>query len=288
MNPRENDGAGDGGNGAGQVAQGRDHVRSIERGFAVLLAFDADLPNPTLAQLADATGLSRPAVRRIVLTLQRLGYVANEGSRWRLTPRVLTIGQHYAATHDIVEIVQPHLSRLAERTKESASLAQLDDTDVVYVARVNVRRVLSLNVDVGTRLPAHATAMGRVLTAHADADIVDRIIDEVGLPALTHRTVTDPIRFRDVLHEVRRLGYAVVDGELEEGFLSAAVPVHDAQGKVVAALAYSTSRGRRTPEEVEHDVVPILLETATEIARDVELVMGRRRTLEPGPRTNFS
>ncbi|MGH3585059.1 MAG: helix-turn-helix domain-containing protein, partial [Pseudonocardia sp.] len=127
----------------------RDYIQSIERGFAVLLAFDADRPNPSLAELATATGLSRPAVRRILLTLQRLGYVRGEGPRWRLTPRVLSIGQHYSGSHAMIEIAQPHLLALAEGTQESASLAALDGTEVVYVARVPVRRIMSINVSIG-------------------------------------------------------------------------------------------------------------------------------------------
>lgn len=265
----------------------RDYIQSIERGFAVLLAFDADMPNPSLAEIATRTGLSRPAVRRILLTLQRLGYVANNGTRWELSPRVLTIGQHYAASHGIVEISQPHLLRVAERTGESASIAQLDGIDVVYVARVHARRVLSLNVDIGTRLPAHATSMGHVLAAHAKASVVDRIVDEGGLPALTSRTITDPVAFRDALHEVRRLGYALVDGELEDGFLSAAVPIRDTKGVVVAALAYSTSRGRRTPEEVVGEAVPVLLEVAEDIGRDLALIENRSAALAPAPRDGF-
>jgi IclR family pca regulon transcriptional regulator len=261
----------------------RDIIQSIERGFAVLLAFDADLPTASLADLAAKTGLSRPAVRRILLTLQRLGYVEGVGGRWSLTPRVLTIGAHYAATHGIVEITQPHLLRIVELTGESASFAQLDGLDVVYVARVHARRVLSHNVDIGTRLPAHATSMGRVIAAFARADVVDRIIDG-GLQALTPRTVTDPIAFRDLLHDVRHQGYAIVDGELEEGFLSAAVPVRDAQGQVVGALAWSTSRGRHTPEEVVRDAIPVLLEGAEAISADLQVVSARPRLLPGGPR----
>jgi IclR family pca regulon transcriptional regulator len=262
----------------------RDIITSIERGFAVLLAFDADLPNPSLAELAAATGLSRPAVRRILLTLQKLGYVVSAGPRWSLTPRVLTIGQHYAATHGIVEITQPHLLRIVELTGESASFAQLDGIDVVYVARVHARRVLSHNVSIGTRLPAHATSMGRVLAAHAPADVVDRIITEGGLPALTPRTVTDPIAFRDVLHDVRRQGYALVDGELEEGFLSIAVPVRDGAGAVVGALAYSTSSGRHTSEDVLRDALPLLLEGAKSVSADLQVVSARPQVLPSGPR----
>lgn len=264
----------------------RDHIRSIERGFAVLLAFDADLPAPSLAELAAKTGFSRPAVRRILLTLQKLGYVVSSGSRWSLTPRVLTIGQHYAATHHVSEVAQPHLLRLAELTHESASLSQLDGTGVVYVARVQVRRVMSLNVDIGSRLPVHATSMGRVLVAWADASVIEAVID-AGLPSLTPTTVTDPVRFRDELHEVRRQGFAIVDGELEPGFLSAAAPIREASGDVVAALAYSTSRGRTDPQHVLDEVIPHLLEVAAAITSDLALVAARRRTLAPGTRDGF-
>jgi IclR family pca regulon transcriptional regulator len=264
----------------------RDIITSIERGFAVLLAFDTDLPDPTLAELASATGLSRPAVRRILLTLQKLGYVAPHGSRWSLTPRVLTIAQHYAATHTIVEVVQPHLLRVTELTGESATLAQLDGTDVVYVARVHVRRVLSLNVDIGTRLPVHATSMGRVLAAYADAATVERVVAS-GLTALTPRTITSEIDFRNSLHEVRTQGFAVVDSELEPGFLSAAVPVREPSGDVVAALAYSTSSSRTSLDEVTRDVVPVLLEAAADVERDLGLLANRRGKLTPNVRDGF-
>lgn len=272
--------------GDGRDVNERDFIQSIERGFAVLLAFDTDLPRPSLAELANKTGLSRPAVRRILLTLQRLGYVTSSGSHWSLTPRMLTIGQHYAATHEVSEVAQPHLLRLAELTNESASLSQLDGAGVVYVARVHVRRVMSLNVDIGSRLPAHPTSMGRVLLAWADASVVEAVIAE-GLAPMTTTTVTDPVEFRDALHEVRQQGYALVDGELEPGFLSAAAPVHDPAGNVIAALAYSTSRGRTEVAHVREEVAPLLLEVAAGITRDLALVSTRRRTLAPGSRDGF-
>jgi IclR family transcriptional regulator, pca regulon regulatory protein len=263
----------------------RDYIQSIERGFAVLLAFDADRPTPTLAELASATGLSRPAVRRILLTLQRLGYVAATGSRWTLTPRVLTIGQHYAATHSFVETAQPHLLRLAEETQESASLAQLDGTDVVYVARVQVRRIMTVSVDVGSRVPAHATSMGRVLMAWADASVVDAVI-AAGLPRLAARTITDATAFRDALHRVRQDGYAVVESELEDGLLSASVPVRRPDGGVLAALAYSTTVGRRTAEQIVENVIPLMQEAAAAIAEDLRL-LSRGRRLDASPRDGF-
>lgn len=271
--------------GVGSASE-RDIITSIERGFAVLLAFDADLPSASATELAEKTGLSRPAIRRILLTLQKLGYVTARASRWSLTPRVLTIGQHYAATHAVTEVAQPHLLRLADLTHESASLSQLDGSGVVYVARVHVRRVMSLNVDIGTRLPAHATSMGRVLLAWAEASVIDAVIAD-GLPALTATTISDPVAFRDALHDVRQRGYAVVDGELEPGFLSAAAPVRDPSGAVVAALAYSTSRGRTEPRHVQDEVVPHLLDVAAAIARDLAVVASSRRTLTPNVRDGF-
>ncbi|KAA9163619.1 helix-turn-helix domain-containing protein [Amycolatopsis acidicola] len=245
----------------------RDLIQSLERGFAVLLAFDAERPSPTLAELATATGLSRPAVRRILLTLQHLGYVHGDGGRWRLTPRVLSIGQHYSASHGMIEIAQPHLLELAEKTGESASLAALDGTEVVYIARVPVRRIMSINVSIGTRVPAHATSMGRVLLAWADESTVDTVL-EAGLQARTPETVTDPAEFRAALKTVRDQGFSIVAGELEEGLISAAAPVRDRSGTVVAALASSTSTGRSTVDELHDDVVPLLRRAADAISTD--------------------
>ncbi|ONI74063.1 IclR family transcriptional regulator [Kribbella sp. ALI-6-A] len=247
----------------------RDYVQSLERGFAVLLAFDQELTNPTLAELAAATGLSRPAVRRLLLTLQRLGYVTNEGTRWSLTPRVLSIGQHYTATKAMIELAHPYLLRLAERTAESASMAELDGHDVVYVARVPVRRIMSINVAVGTRVPAHATSMGRVLLAYAGPERISRFLEEADLRPRTAATVTDPAKLRALLAQVREQGWCIVDGELEEGLISASAPVRDRTGAVVAALATSTSAGRLVPDKLRTETVPLLLEAAAGVSAEL-------------------
>lgn len=244
----------------------RDHVQSLERGLTLLLAFDAEHPEPTLAELAQLTGFSRPAVRRFLITLERLGYVRGHAGRWSLTPRVLAIGQHYTESHALIELAQPHLLQLAERTHESASLAALDAGEAVYIARVPVRRIMSINVSVGTRVPAHATSMGRVLLAWAPEQQVEEVLDHRPLRATTRNTVTDVAELREVLRQVRRQGYAIVSEELEAGLLSAAAPVRDRSGAVVAALASSTSTGRSTVAELRRSVVPLLLETAEAIS----------------------
>jgi IclR family pca regulon transcriptional regulator len=263
--------------GSADAGGDRDFVQSLERGFAVLLAFDEELANPTLAELAAATNLSRPAVRRLLLTLQRLGYVTGADGRWRLTPRVLSIGQHYSASNAMIELAQPHLLALAEQTHESASLAALDGAHVVYVARVPVRRIMSINVSIGTRVPAHATSMGRALLAWAPPPLIERVIAESGLRRLTERTITDPAAFHAALREVRELGYALVAGELEDGLISVSAPVRDRTGTVVAALASSTSSGRTDLDRLRTEVVPLLLRTAEDISAD----LGQRATRRP-------
>ncbi|MFC5995911.1 IclR family transcriptional regulator C-terminal domain-containing protein [Pseudonocardia hispaniensis] len=260
-----------------ETERDRDRIQSIERGFAVLLAFDDEHPNPTLAELASVTGLSRPAVRRILLTLQGLGYVEGGGGRWRLTPRVLSIGQHYVASNALIEVAQPHLLRLAEQTHESASLATLDDTEVVYIARVPVRRIMSINVAVGTRVPAHATSMGRAMLAWTTPEQIEQVINSSGMRAYTPQTITDPARFRAELRRVRENGWALVAEELEDGLISAYAPVRDQSGRVVAALASSTSTGRSTAARVEAEVVPLLLRTAEQISTD----LGHRAAAPP-------
>ncbi len=251
---------------------GQNHIQGLERGLAVLQAFDAERPNPTATELATATRLPRPVVRRVLLTLQRLGYVTTTNGRWTLTPRVLSIGQHYTATHALTELAQPHLMRLAERTGESATLATLDGNDVVYIARVPVRRVVSVAVAPGTRAPVHATSLGRVLLAWEPAERVDRVLTEAGMPRLTPHTVTDPAQFHEILAAVRHQGWAMVISEREEGLIALSAPIRDHSNQVVAAVTSSTSTGRATPEGLREEVVPVLVD----IAEDISAELGQR------------
>ncbi|TSE01566.1 helix-turn-helix domain-containing protein [Skermania sp. ID1734] len=247
----------------------RDYIQSIERGFAVLLAFDAEHPNPTLAELAVKTSLSRPAVRRILLTLQRLGYVTGSNGRWSLTPRVLSIGQHYSASHALLEAAMPRLVRVAETTGESASLGVLDGTDVVYAARVPVRRIMSINVSVGTRVPAFATSMGRALLAWAPADVVAPVLAQAPFERLVEGTISTADELEAELAKVREQGYALTAEELEPGLISLAAPVRDASGTVVGVVACSTSTARNTPEEFRVQAVPCVLEAAAALSADM-------------------
>lgn len=250
------------------AAGDRDRIQSIERGFAVLLAFDADGPRPTSSDVAAATGLSRPAVRRILLTLQHLGYVEPVGNRWRLTPRVLSLGQRFTATHSIVEDARPYLTELAEKTDESASMAVLDGNDAVYVARVSVRRIMRIEISPGTRVPATATALGRVLLAWAEEETIEQVLG-AGLPACAPATVTDPKVLRGILRDVHARGWALSVGELDPELVAVAAPVRDHSGAVVAAIASATSTGRSTPERLVETALPHVLAAAERVSRDL-------------------
>ena len=248
----------------------RDRIQSIERGFAVLLAFDAERRNPSLIEIATATGLSRPAVRRILLTLQHLGYVEpTGGSHWRLTPRVLSIGQHYTTSSAVVAVAEPHLGRLVEETQESASLSALDGDEVVYLARVPAKRVLNVTAAAGTRVPAHATSMGRVLLAAAPPEFVERYLADPGLQPLTPHTITDHDQFRAALDKARRQGWSVVSEERERGLIAVSAPIRDHTGQVVAALSSSSTTGRTSPGHVERFLVPVLTRIAKEISTEL-------------------
>ncbi|MEV4732537.1 IclR family transcriptional regulator C-terminal domain-containing protein [Saccharopolyspora sp. NPDC049426] len=250
--------------------EAQDRIQSIERGFAVLLAFDAERRNPSLIEIAKATQLSRPAVRRILLTLQHLGYVRpTGGSHWELTPRVLTIGQHFTASSAVVAVSEPYMGRLVEETQESASLSAMDGSDVVYLARVPAKRVLNINATAGTRVSAHATSMGRVLLAAQPTEFVEQYLADHGLRPLTRHTITNPDQFRNTLARVREQGWSLVSEEREIGLIAASAPIRNHTGQVIAALSSSTSTGRMSPDRVERDLIPVLVRIADEISKEL-------------------
>jgi len=221
----------------------RDYVQSLERGLAVLLAFADHHPRLTLSEVAEATGLSRPTARRLLITLEALGYVRAEGRSFSLTPRVLSLGYAYLNSLDLTAIAQPVMERLVSEAQEACTLATLDGSDVVYVSRVSVRRLTSLTLAVGTRLPAYASAMGQVLLADLAPADLRRYLDRTELVALTPHTLTTEDALAERLAQVRDRGWAQADQELEEGLRSIAVPVRGSDGRVFAALGISSTAG---------------------------------------------
>lgn len=246
-----------------------EHVQSLARGLAVIRAFSASSPQLTLSDVARATGLTRAAARRFLLTLADLGYVRSDGRLFSLTPRVLELGYAYLSSLSLPEVAAPHLERLAAEVHESASVAVLDGEDVVYVARVATARIMRVSISIGTRFPAYCTSMGRVLLAALPPADLDAYLDRAGLRRLTSRTITTPDRLREELGQVREQGWAMVDQELEEGLRSIAAPIHDRGGTVVAAANVSTHASRTTLQQARRTLLPALLSTVTKIEADL-------------------
>jgi IclR family pca regulon transcriptional regulator len=237
-------------------------LQSLERGIAVLQVFSHERPALTLSEVARLTGITRATARRILLTLEKLGHVRSDGRLFSLTPRVLTLGWAYLSSLNLWDVAQPLMEDLVEQTGESTSAATLDLPDIVYVARVPTRRIMTIALGVGTRLPAHATSMGRVLLAALPDDELDRFLADARLEQHTKRTVTDRDRLRAVLGQVRKHGWALVDQELEMGLRSIAAPIRRPDGTTVAAMNVSAAAARVSVEELRTRMLPLLLETA--------------------------
>jgi IclR family pca regulon transcriptional regulator len=239
-----------------EEAPDRDHMAALEKGLAVIECFDAAHDKLTIADVARATELSRAAARRCLLTLAKIGYAEFDGKFFRLTPRVLRLGHAWLASAALPQLVQPFLERLSEETHESSSASLLDGHEIVYIARSAQRRIMSVGLSVGTRLPAFCTSMGRVLLAARDpADARARIL--AGRPrALTPHTVTDPDRLATILAEVRAQGYCIVDQELELGLISIAMPLINTRGEVIAAFNLSGQVQRSSAEEMAERFLP--------------------------------
>jgi IclR family transcriptional regulator, pca regulon regulatory protein len=251
-----------------------DFVQSLQRGLSVIRAFDAEHPTLTLSEVARATGLARAAARRFLLTLVELGYVRVDDRRFQLTPRVLELGHAYLSSLSLPEIALPFMRDFVAGVRESSSLAVLDDDQIVYVARVPAQRIMSVSISVGTRFPAYATSLGRVLLAAQPHDWLEAHVASVELVRLTPRTIATREALASEIDRVRTQGWAMVDQELEEGVRSLAAPIHDATGAVAAAMNVSVHASRWTLDEMRGQLLPRLLETAIAIDRDARASRG--------------
>jgi IclR family pca regulon transcriptional regulator len=244
-------------------------VQSLERGLAVIRAFDADHPELTLSDVARQTGLTRAAARRFLRTLVEIGYMRTEGGKFALRPKILELGYAYLSSLSLPELALPHMEQLVERVHESSSMCVLDGDEIVYVARVPTKRIMAVVIAVGTRFPAYATSMGRVLLAGHSDEWLDGWLSSAKLQRLTPHTTTDTQELRAELVRIRERGWALVDQELEEGLRSVAVPIRDASGRVAAAVNVAVNASRRSVDEVAAEVVPLLLDTARQIEADL-------------------
>ena len=236
----------------------KEYVAGLEKGLAIIEAFGIANGALTLSEAAEITGHTRASARRSLLTLQRLGYVECEGKQFKLAPRVLRLGHAYVTSTSLAKIVQPWLEAISERTHESSSLAVLDSTDVVFVARAATRRSLANGLGLGSRLPAHSAATGRVLLAALPEAEAEQRLKRMARRKLTPHTRTEIPVLMALLDEVRHQGYAISNEELELGVRSLAVPIHDAQGRVVASMSVVSAITRRTVDNMIDNLLPEL------------------------------
>ena len=245
------------------------YVQSLARGLSVITVFGRHAPEMTLSDVSRATGLTRAAARRFLLTLVDLGYMRFDGKRFRLAPRVLDLGYAYLSSLSLTGIAEPHLEWLVKETHESSSICVLDGQDIVYVARVPTSRIMTVSINVGTRFPAYATSMGKVLLAGLDDISLEQYLTNVELAPLTEHTVNTVEELHAQLLEVRQQGYALADQELEHGLRSIAVPVRNKQGRAVAAVNVSSHVSRVTKEKARRQFLPPLLKAAGDIEADL-------------------
>jgi IclR family pca regulon transcriptional regulator len=245
------------------------YVQSLERGLSVITAFGPDTASLTLSDVARLTGLTRAAARRFLLTLVDLGYVRQEGKRFELTAKVLGLGYAFLSGLSLPSVAEPHLDRLSHDLHESSSMSVLDGSDIVYVARVPTSRIMTVTINIGTRFPAYATSMGRVLLAGLADERLEDYLVTVDIERFTSHTVADVDSLRDRIREVRDSGYALVDQEVEHGLRSLAAPVRDRHGEVVAAVNVSTHISRVTKDKARRQFLPPLLRTVADIEADL-------------------
>ena len=247
----------------------REYVQGFERGVSVIKTFGAKRPHLTVTEVAAQTGLSRAVARRYLLTLERLGYVTATGPYYALTPRVLEIGFAYMSTMTVAEVARPFMAHVVDTLHESCSVGVLDGYDVFYVARTNPQRIMTTNLAIGSRLPAHATAMGHVLLAYLPPPALEAYLANAPLSALTDRTITDTAALRRELQTVRHQGWAENDGESEKGVRTVAVPIFDRSGDVVAAINLAGHASRVTMRELRRNHLPVLQQAAIDIANSL-------------------
>ena len=244
---------------------GDGYVQSFARGLSVIRAFGPKRPQMTLSEVAAETGLTRAGARRILLTLAQLGYVQVEDRRFALTPRILELGYAYLSATPLWNLALPYMETVAETTRESCSVSVLDGTDVVYILRLSTHKVMTINLSVGSRLPAWVTSMGRVLLAGLPEAEQDRLLAASQIQPYTPYTVTDVARLKRMLAEVREQGYACVGQELELGLQSLAVPLIDRSGRVIGAMNVSGHASRHTVDEMLATFLPVLRRAAGQV-----------------------
>jgi IclR family pca regulon transcriptional regulator len=245
-----------------------DFIEALARGLDVLRGFQPGRPSMTLSEVAAAAGLARPTARRILITLEQLGYVRSDETGFSLTPRVLELGMAYIGSRTLWELAEPHLRSLVARTAESCSIAQLDGSDIVYVARVAVPKLVALAVTIGTRFPAPQTSLGKVLLAALEPAELDRVLSTSSRSGIEPRWQPERNELDQVLRDVRAKGWAVTDQDLALGIRSVAAPIRNGHGRTIAAVNVNAHAAETSIEHLVETNLPLLLQTAGAISAD--------------------
>jgi IclR family pca regulon transcriptional regulator len=252
----------------------REAMGGLAKGLSVIRAFTRERATLSLSDVAMLTAMPAATARRCLLTLEELGYVLRRGRQFLLRPKVLELGAAYIESMNIELLTKTHLEELARNTGDSAALCVLDGAEIVYVARTSIRTLMRLEAHVGSRFPAYPTSMGRVLLAGLGATGLDRYFDGAVIDPLTKYTVTDREQLRRIVEKCRRAGYSVVKDELDYGVVALAVPVHDQQGRVVAALNTSSHSSRITAAKMVQERLDMLQAVSRQITKDLASVPG--------------
>lgn len=243
-----------------------ERLESLERGLRVLGLFgQGDTHAYSMIEVADQLQITRASALRILATLADLGFVRLDGRAYSLTPRVLNLGYSYLASLGFRSIVRPILLDLVKATQETCSIGVLDANDVVYVAREETRRIIRIDLNVGSRIPAHLSSMGRVLLAALPNVQLFALLRTIKLERLTKRSVVDKDELRGRIEQVRHAGYCYIDGEVEDRIAGLATPIRNHAGVTIAALNLSLGFDRHSPDEVELTMLPLLLDTTRQI-----------------------
>jgi IclR family pca regulon transcriptional regulator len=247
----------------------REVMGGLAKGLSVIRAFTRDSATLTLSEVATLTALPAATARRCLMTLEELGYVMRNGRQFLLRPKVLELGAAYIDSMNIDFLTKTHLEEVARNTGDSAALCVLDGSDIVYVARASIRTLMRLEAHVGSRFPAYATSVGRVLLAGKTVAALQRYFETAAIEPLTSHTVTDVEELRRIVEKCRRNGYSAVKDELDYGVVALAVPVHDQQGRVVAALNSSSHSARITIPKLVEERLEMLRAVSRQITKDL-------------------
>lgn len=252
-----------------KLQPGDSYVQSFARGLEVIRSFSADAPQQTLSEVAARTGLTRAGARRILLTLQTLGYVESDDRLFRLTPRILELGFAYLSSMPLWNLAEPVMEALVDQVRESCSAAVLDGLEIVYVMRVHTHKIMRNHLGVGSRLPACWTSMGRVLLAALPDDALQARLQDQPMERLTQYTVTEVPALLEQIRQARAQGWSLVNQELEEGLISLAAPLTNRAGHTVAALNISGQANRTSADVMQATLLPALLQAARTISRQL-------------------